>query len=469
MSFWLAAAALLGFWGQPVSGGHQAAETAKLLASDGGGYDVFGWDVDVHGDYAIIGACADDEGGGTDGGAAFIFYFDGSNWGQQAKIVAGDSHANDMFGRSVAIYENYAVIGACYGDNQEAGISNCGTAYVYKRSGATWTFQDELYASDGQPGDQFGESIDICGDWIIVGAYRAPSGNNPEVGAAYVFQRSGETWTQMDKLEADSDRHAGDWFGADVAISPNYAIVGAPRYDDPTNGTDSGAAFLFERDDTDWDHVTPRLAEGATDDQFGCAVAIDNDSVAVVGAETHWPAGCNRTGAAYVYLRGGSSWPMVQKLHDTAGAHWDRFGCAVAICDDGIVIGAKSDDTGGNNHGSAYLYVRDGGTWVEEDKMYASDGEPNDEFGEAVALYGSVILIGARYEDALGTDAGAAYTFEITFSFCPGDFDDDGDIDTADLLFLLGAWGTPDGDVDGDGDTDTADLLALLGAWGQCP
>ena len=101
MSLWLAAAALLGFCGQPVSGGHQAAETAKLLASDGGGYDVFGWDVDVHGDYAIIGACADDEGGGTDGGAAFIFHFDGSEWGQQAKIVAGDSHANDMFGRSV--------------------------------------------------------------------------------------------------------------------------------------------------------------------------------------------------------------------------------------------------------------------------------------------------------------------------------------------------------------------------------
>ena len=121
------------------------------------------------------------------------------------------------------------------------------------------------------------------------------------------------------------------------------------------------------------------------------------------------------------------------------------------------------DDDNGTASGSAYVFRHDGTQWVEETKLLASDGAAYDWFGRSVAISGDIALIGADGDDV----SGSAYVFER--ANCPADFDGDGDVDTADLLFLLGAWGTPDGDVDGDGDTDTADLLALLGAWGECP
>jgi len=107
------------------------------------------------------------------------------------------------------------------------------------------------------------------------------------------------------------------------------------------------------------------------------------------------------------------------------------------------------------------------GDWVQEAKLLPSDGAAADRFGSSVSISGSAAVIGAYWDDDNGHQSGSAYIFERTH--CPADFDGDGNVDTADLLFLLGAWGTPDGDVDGDADTDTADLLALLAAWGECP
>jgi hypothetical protein len=144
----------------------------------------------------------------------------------------------------------------------------------------------------------------------------------------------------------------------------------------------------------------------------------------------------------------------------------------VALRGDLALIGAWGDDDAWPwdpeyQSGAAYVFdVSDPANPVQLAKLLADDADEDDRLGEAVSIHGGIALAGASNNSDMGWQSGSAYIFQAIQ--CPADFDGDGDVDTADLLFLLGAWGTPDGDVDGDGDTDTADLLALLAAWGPC-
>ncbi|MSQ08671.1 MAG: hypothetical protein EXR44_05165, partial [Dehalococcoidia bacterium] len=197
----------------------------KLTASDGAANDFFGYSVAVSGDTAVVGAWGDDSAKGS----AYVFTRSGSTWTQQQKLTASDGAAIDYFGYSVAVSGDTAVVGA-YGDD-----SYKGSAYVFTRSGSTWTQQQKLTASDGAANDYFGGSVAVSGDTAVVGAY----GDDSEKGSAYVFTRSGSTWTQQQKLTA-SDGAANDFFGWSVAVSGDTAVVGA-RSDDSSKGS----AYMF--------------------------------------------------------------------------------------------------------------------------------------------------------------------------------------------------------------------------------
>jgi len=159
-------------------------------------------------------------------------------WPQQDKVAASDGAADDYFGHSVSIDGDYALIGAERDD--DSGYWR-GSAYVFKRSGTTWTEEAKLTASDGADGDQFGVSVSIDGDYALIGAY-CDDDNGEESGSAYVFKRSGTTWTEEAKLTA-SDGADGDCFGHSVSIDGDYALIGAMFDDD--NGEDSGSAYVF--------------------------------------------------------------------------------------------------------------------------------------------------------------------------------------------------------------------------------
>ena len=201
--------------------------------------------------------------------------------------------------------------------------------------------------------------------------------------------------------------------------------------------------------------------DGEAHDLFGLSVAISGDMI-VVGACGDDDAG-SASGSAYVFdvVTGEQIWKLTAQ---DAGAG-DSFGFLVSVSDELAIIGAPRDEDAGEDSGAAYLF--DLTTGQQLGKLTATDAAIGDEFGFAVSVSGGVAVSGAWKDDDMGDLSGSAYVFSA--SSCPADFDGDGDVDTADLLFLLGAWGTPDGDVDGDGDTDTADLLALLAAWGECP
>jgi hypothetical protein len=217
---------------------------AKLRASDGAGDDLFGRDVSIDGNYAVVGAVLDDN-NGINRGSAYVFRRDGSNWIQQAKLVAEDGQAGDEFGGSVCIKGNYAVIGAIA--NDDAG-EDAGAAYIFVRSGNDWVQQARLVSLDGAAGDHFGNSVSIDGNYAVVAAH-LDDDMSTESGSAYIFKREGQNWAQQAKLTAP-DGNSNDFFGQGVSIDSSYAIIGAPYDDD--NGDNSGSIYIFRRIGTIW-------------------------------------------------------------------------------------------------------------------------------------------------------------------------------------------------------------------------
>ncbi|WP_019990049.1 FG-GAP repeat protein [Rudanella lutea] len=358
------------------------------LASDGAKGDVFGVRVMLSGDYAIVGASGADIGSNVNQGAAYIFVRSGSTWIQQAKLTANDGAAGDVFGVSVAIAGDYAIVGA-RSDDIGANIDQ-GSVYVFVRSGTTWTQQAKLTAGDGTTDDKFGHAVAISGDYVLVSAPSDDIEANADAGSAYIFIRSGATWTQQAKLTA-SDGAANDQFGSSAAISGDYAIVGA-NFDDINANTDQGSAYVFVRSGTTWtQQVKLTAGDGDLADNFGYSVAISGD-YAVIGAYTDDINSNRDQGSAYVFVRSGGSWAQQAKLTAvTGGAVSDLFGGSVGISGDYALIGAFGMNT---YQGSAYLFVRSGTSWNQVRKIVDNTSALTFN-GYSVSISNGVFIIGA--------------------------------------------------------------------------
>jgi alpha-tubulin suppressor-like RCC1 family protein len=353
----------------------------KLLGEVAG--DLFGYSVSISGDYAIVGAYIKN----SYKGAAYIYKRDGTTWTEQANFT-GEA-ASDQFGYSVSISGDYAIVGAAVND------TGTGAAYIYTRSGTSWTQQQEL---NGEATSYFGWSVSISGDYAIVGApYDDTAFNN--AGAAYIFKRDGTTWTEQDKLLGEA---ASDQFGESVGISGDYAIVGAY-----IKNSFTGVAYIFKRDGTTWTEQANFDGE-ATSDSFGQSVSISGD-YAIVGAQGNDTAFSN-AGTAYIYKRDGTSWTQQKKLlGETAD---DYFGRSVSISGDYVIVGAQGNDTAFSDAGAAYIYKRDGTSWTQQKKLLGE--ATSDSFGWSVSISGDYAIVGAPYEDTGGGSAGAAYIYELT-------------------------------------------------------
>jgi|GEM_PF-1221731 len=397
-------------------------EIIKLMASDAGAADWFGYSVGADGDVAIIGAYRDSDSYPT-AGAAYIFErgIGGSNaWGEVKKLVASDAEEADWFGWSVAVAGDVAVVGA-YGE--DTGGTVAGAAYVFERNaGGTnaWGQVRKLVASDAAGTDYFGRSVAVAGDVIVVGAYGEDTGGG-EAGAAYVFERNlpgTNLWGEVKKLMA-SDAEASDYFGFSVAVAGDTIVVGASQED--AAATNAGAAYIFERNawgTNAWGEVSKLTASDAEEaDNFGKAVAIAGD-VAVISSAFEDSRG-NNAGAAYVFERnagGTNAWGQVKKLTASDAEAGDGFSQSVAVSADVVMIGAYSEDSAGDMAGAAYLFARNaGGTnaWNEVRKVTAPDAEAYDVFGHSVALAGDVAVVGAYMEDTAATNTGAAYIIPV--------------------------------------------------------
>ncbi|MCA8962347.1 MAG: FG-GAP repeat protein, partial [Planctomycetes bacterium] len=262
-------------------------------------------------------------------------------------IVAPDAGDGDWFGRWISVDGGVAAISAEWDDDGNA----TGSVYVFRRVSGAWTFDQKLTASDGEEGDLFGRNVSIRGDLLIAGAFGEDT-NGPEAGAAYIFRHDGTRWVEEAKLLAD-DGVADDFFGRWVDIEGDTAVVGCVH--------------------------AGEVAEGA--------------------------------GAVYLFRRVGPTWIQEQKLLPAAPAVNSLFGYSVAISNGFLAIGEAWDDDLGDRAGSVSIYRDNGGLWLLETKLLASDGQPIDYLGGDLAFGDGFLVVGALGDDDFGDRSGAAYVF----------------------------------------------------------
>jgi hypothetical protein len=388
----------------------------KLLASNISSYNYFGASVAISSDgkTAVIGAYGNE--------AAYIFTYSGTTWTEQQILTASDSASFDYFGNSVDISTdgNTVIVGAY---QEDTTATDQGAAYVFTRTGSTWTQQAKLRASDADTTDRFGSSVSLSsdGNTALIGAETENTSPNSDNGAAYVFTRSGSTWTQQQKLLA-SDRASNEKFGTSVSLSAdgNIALIGADTEDTSPN-TNNGAAYIFTRSEGVWTEQQKLLASDAeASDQFGFSVAISSDgNTAVIGAIQGDTSPNSNNGAAYIFTRSEGVWTEQQKLTASDRASNEFFGWSVSFSSDGntLAIGAIDEDTSPtSDNGAVYIFTRSSGVWEQKQKLVASDRETNDSFGKSVALSldGNVVIVGASSEETSSyTLNGAAYIYNF--------------------------------------------------------
>lgn len=333
-------------------------ETAKLTASDGVMADWFGWSVAIDGDTIVVGSLGGTYGVSTKPGSTYVFIKPAEGWvdmTQTAKLTASDGLPNDQFGSSVAVKGDTIAVGAIF----------VSSTYLFAKPAGGWitSTQTAKLTSTALPStERFGVSVGISEDTLIVGAI----GINSTIDSAYVFVKPGAGWittTQTAKLTA-SDGAIGDGFGGSMAFDGNTAIIAAP-----------------------------------------------NDAI---GAN-------NQQGSAYVFVKPDEGWitsTQTAKLTASDGAATDLFGWSVALGGDRVVVGAVFDDVSINNdQGSAYVFVKPKGGWVdmtEMTKLTASDGAEGDGFGWSIALVGNTLAVGAYTDDVnANTNQGSTYVFDF--------------------------------------------------------
>jgi hypothetical protein len=371
----------------------------------------FGFALAVSGEWAVVGA--KDE--SLASGAVYFLKLESGDWTNKQRFVLSDpdSDALDLFGFSVGIsvtgLEGYAIVGAPGWDGATEAVVDGGAAYIYKLSSGTWSFLKRLDPGAGEPdgGDQMGMSVAICGDYAVVGA---PYDDviQTDRGAAFLYYRDSDNWTLQAVVRA-SDAQNSDQLGWAAALTPDYAVVGAP-YADVGATTDAGKAYLFARSGVAWgtsnyENWILAAETPAASGMFGNAVGIAG-LAALVGAP-----GSN--GAAFVFEKGATSWDRTV-LPVSGQNPGDRFGTSVAIDGDSLLVGAPEDDTLASNAGAAFLFERTDSGWVQRLKLTDGAGAADDQFGSAVAVSGTHALVGAMGDDGADTNSGSGFPFERT-------------------------------------------------------
>jgi plastocyanin len=385
-------------------------EVIKLLASDGAAQDEYGSTVSISGNRAIVGANLDDD-NGSNSGSAYIYELTNGSWVQIQKLIASDASAADQFGSAVSISENRVIVGASLDDDNG---SNSGAAYIYELDNGSWVEMQKLTAADAAAGDNFGYTVSISGDNVIIGS-SLDDDNGSNSGSAYIYELSNGTWLEVQKLTA-ADAAANDQFGFAVSIDDNVAVVGARWSDKNASIQNSGSAYVFENNGTNWIEIQKLIA--SDEDEFavfGFSVDVSNNHIIVGSPFRNNGVSYTNAGSSYLFENNGTNWSQVQVLTASDETAQDKFGYSVSISGDLAIAGSKEDDDNGSNSGSAYVFKLNGASWSQVQKLTSSDGNTDDEFGVFVSISGNNVIAGSPGSDDNGSLSGAAYIFELPY------------------------------------------------------
>ena len=405
----------------PVSSWAQIHEDAKLTPSDGIDSGYFGYSVSLSSRRALIGAPSHDM--SLVAGSAYLFLYDGDTdlWTEEARLDPSDGSAADLFGFDVSLDGRVALVGAPAADHNGDGS---GAAYIYRLDEATGTWNEEarLLASNGAAGDMFGHSVALWRDMAVVGAPFSWSG----MGTAYVFRydHAAGVWQEEAILESAYNISTNDNFGWSVATTGQTILLGGPGYDEHWMLLDTGAAAAFYYDVNTglWDEgYAIRPAAVYSESRVGHSLAIFGDAT-LLGTPWIDDWGIDAGAAfAFRYDAAFQYWREEETFVPPDIAAGDAFAWSLALFKDLAVVGAINDEI----QGSAYTFRHQNGTWTYGDKLVASDISMYDAFGAAVDVVGEAILCGSPFEDQVAGDSGAVYVFgtpgEIEFHV-PGDY-----------------------------------------------
>ena len=353
-------------------------------------------------------------------------------------IRASDTQAVDIFGSGVGINDDgdWITVSARYEDGGVGDpLSNSGAVYVFNKSGGSWSETQKLTASDAAANDQLGgsssdqgSSLMMSGDgqYIIAGAF----GKNTQSGAAYIFNRSGSTWSQQQKISPPTGFGQYDEFGTDVALNYDgtYAAISAPRFDNDVTAY-QGTVCVYTRSGSTWTQQGSNIqaSDKATSGQayFGQPLSFNGDATYLaVGSWGRTVNSQTTTGSVYMFTRSGSTWTEQSIIVSDDLQSGDRFGSSLKISSDAnyLIVGSPFEDGGAGDpltsSGAAYIFTRSGSTWTQQAKLTASDAQVSDQFGQRVSISadGNFAVVKARYEDGGAGDpisnAGALYVFE---------------------------------------------------------
>ena len=393
----------------------------KIWANDPEDHAQYGNQIAMWGDFAVVGAMYDDNENGLNAGAAYVLKYNKStgDWEQFQKLEAGDGIADDYFGRSVDIYDTLLIVGA----SNSAAVANA-KVYIFHFNGTYW-YEKASFSppQNGEPDKAcFGESVTITYGWAMVGQ---PNYIHTEtVGCAHIYKFQNGTWSHSgDPLYSDSQTKY-DFMGRTIDMDGNYAVVGADLTDD--NGKNSGSAYIFKLGADDLWHYEYELqaSDAAESDYFSQKGVAIYDDLVLVATEDDDNENGNDAGAAYLFKRDGSNWTEISKLIAYDGAENEYFGSSVALWGNYALIGSYFDSDGGSQSGSAYAFQDSSGTWVVADKITASDAAESERFGNSVAISDSFGIVGAYFGDHSGfTNAGAVYVYntveDLSLNACP--------------------------------------------------
>lgn len=464
--------------------------TTRVIPSEIDGSDYFGFgSMATDGERIVVGAHRDDDLGG-DAGAAYVLIRGGAGWVTEQKLTSSTGSGSDYFGIATDMSNGRIAVGAYLDDDLG---SNAGAVFLYEHDGQSWVETQVVTPGDPNSSDYFGFSLVFAGETLIVSAYlddeRASDG-----GAVYIFEPDTDgAYVQVQKLTA-SDGANSDQFGYRLDADGDDLIVGA-RLDDNERGGDAGAAYVFTRDAGLYQERGKLIAsDGAASDYFGRDVAIEGD-LAVIGANLDDNENGSDAGAAYVWQRLGQVWIEQQKLVAGDGAGNDIYGASVDTDGERIVVGARfarhdQNPTSYPDNGSAYIYEFDGGAWAESGKLLPTQLENSAYYGEFVELDAGMLLVSAYLENGPVSNSGTLYVHEVlttdddmdgvpddcpdgTSGCNPADIAEPiGLLDLADVIAFISAFTTADPAADLDGNTlyDLADVLLFVNAFTSgCP
>jgi hypothetical protein len=390
-------------------------EVQVLAPSDPADSDGFGYGADLADDLLAIGAIGGDDACPTNpncqSGTVYVYRRSGGVWSETARLTASDAVSLDEFGHDIALSGDRMIVGA--------HRKGPGAAYVYTYDGVSWGDEQKLIGSGTQSNYHFGHSVGLDGDFALVGTMRDPHAGF-ETGSAYLFRNVGGNWVEEANLTG-STSGMGDRFGRSCDISGDYAAVGAHLNDGI--GTDSGAAYIFERDDNGTpgnlaDDTWPEAAALIPSDThpgqlFGRSVDVDGNLM-IVGASQDISNGV-KGGAAYLFFRTGSGWTEVQKLIPDDAVDSGFFGISVSL--DGIyaIVGASGDDEAAFNAGAAYVFTRTPQGYIQTGKLLGSTLSANANSGNETGVHvqGTTALYTARFNSAGLPLSGAAYMYQL--------------------------------------------------------